>query len=105
GDEPVVVADVGGIVVKAFEVDHRPVKPAYGFRLESGGRTIAISGDTNPCPGLLAGAKGADILVCDPMKQAMMKGLENQMRAAGNEVQAALLEDAHTYHAPIEAMA
>jgi len=105
GEEPVVIAEIGGIVVKSFEVDHRPVKPAYGFRLESGGRTIAISGDTNPCPGLLAGSKGADILVCDSMNQAMMKVLENQLRSAGNEVQAALLEDAHSYHAPIEAMA
>ena len=104
-EEPVVVAEIGGIVVKAFEVDHRPVKPAYGFRLEKGGRAIAISGDTNPCLGLLTGAKGADILVCDSMNQAMMKVLESQLRTAGNEVQAALLEDAHTYHAPIEAMA
>ena len=105
GEEPMVVAEIGGIVVKAFEVDHRPVKPAYGFRLEKGGHSIVISGDTNPCPGLLAGAKGADILVCDSMNQAMMKVLENQLRTAGNEVQASLLEDAHTYHAPIEAMA
>jgi len=105
GEEPVLVAETGGIVVKAFEVDHRPVKPAYGFRFETGGHSIVISGDTNPCPGLLAGAKGADILVCDSMNEAMMKVLENQLRTAGNEVQAALLEDAHTYHAPIEAMA
>jgi ribonuclease Z len=104
-DEPVVVAEVGGIVVNAFEVDHRPVKPAYGFRLEKDGHSIVVSGDTNPCPGLSAGAKGADILVCDSMNQAMMAVLENQLRAAGNEVQAALLEDAHTYHAPIGAMA
>jgi ribonuclease Z len=105
GEKPVVVAEIAGIVVKAFEVDHRPVKPAYGFRFEKGGRSIAISGDTNPCPGLLAGAKAADILVCDSMNQAMMKVLENQLRTAGNELQAALLEDAHNYHAPIEAMA
>lgn len=105
GEEPAVIAEIGGIVVKAFEVDHQPVKPAYGFRLEKNGRSIAISGDTNPCPGLLAGSKAADILVCDSMNQAMMSVLENQLRAAGNGVQAALLEDAHTYHAPIEAMA
>ena len=53
GDEPVEVADIGGISVKAFEVDHFPVKPAYGYRFEKDGRSIAISGDTNPCPGLL----------------------------------------------------
>jgi ribonuclease Z len=105
GDEPTEIAKIGGIVVKAFEVDHFPVKPAYGFRLEKDGRSIVISGDTNPCPGLLNGSKAADVLVCDSMNQKMMAVLEQQLRPAGNDVQAALLEDAHTYHAPIEAMA
>ena len=40
GDEPVAVADIGGISVKAFEVDHFPVKPAYGYRFEKDGRAI-----------------------------------------------------------------
>jgi ribonuclease Z len=105
GENPVEVAKIGEVAVQAFEVDHYPVKPAYGFRLEKDGRFIIISGDTNPCQGLLNGATNADILVCDSMNQAMMKVLENQLRSAGNEVQAALLEDAHSYHAPIEAMA
>ena len=104
-ENPVEVARVGEIAVHAFEVDHYPVKPAYGFRLEKDGHSIVISGDTNPCRGLLNGARDADILVCDSMNQQMMKVLESQLRSAGNEVQAALLEDAHSYHAPIEAMA
>jgi ribonuclease Z len=105
GDQPVEVARIGEIAVLAFEVDHYPVKPAYGFRLEKDARSIVISGDTNPCQGLLNGAKNAGILVCDSMNQQMMKVLESQLRSAGNDIQAALLEDAHSYHAPIEAMA
>jgi ribonuclease Z len=105
GDEPTEIAQIGGIVVNAFEVEHLPVKPAYGFRIEKDGRSIAISGDTNPCAGLLNGSKGADILVCDSLNKKMMAVLEQQLRSAGNDVQAALLEDAHSYHAPIEAMA
>lgn len=105
GEEPAEVARIGEITVKAFEVDHRPVVPAYGFRFEREGRVITISGDTNPCPGLVNGSKGADIMVCDSMNVEMMARLEQQLRAIGNEVQASLLEDAHTYHAPISAMA
>jgi ribonuclease Z len=105
GDDPLEVAKVGGIVVRAFEVDHRPVKPAYGFRFEAGGRAITVSGDTNPCPGLLNGSRDADIMVCDSMNVAMMQVMEKQLRSIGNEIQADLLEDAHTYHAPISAMA
>jgi ribonuclease Z len=105
GDDPVEVARFGDLVVKTFEVDHRPVKPAYGFRFENNGKAITISGDTNPCAGLLNGSKDADIMVCDSMNLSMMKTLENSLRTMGNTVQASLLEDAHNYHAPIDAMA
>ncbi|MEO8456816.1 MAG: MBL fold metallo-hydrolase [Chloroflexota bacterium] len=105
GDDPVEIAKYGDITVSAFEVEHLPVKPAYGFRFESGGKAITISGDTNPCPGLLNGSKGADILVCDSMNVGMMQNLEGRLRGIGNANQAALLEDAHSYHAPISGMA
>jgi ribonuclease Z len=105
GDDPVETARYGDITVKAFEVDHRPVKPAYGFRFELDGRAITISGDTNPCTGLLNGSKGADIMVCDSMNLEMMKGLETRLKGIGNAKQASLLEDAHDYHAPITGMA
>lgn len=105
GDEPVEIAKLGGITVKAFEVEHLPVKPAYGFRFEAGRSVITISGDTNPCAGLLNGSKDADIMVCDSMNVNMMQGLEERLRGIGNANQAALLEDAHSYHAPISGMA
>jgi ribonuclease Z len=105
GDDPAEIANIAGITIKAFEVDHRPVKPAYGFRFEKDGKSIVISGDTNPCPGLANGAKDADILVCDSMNLKLMQALEQQLKGMGNEVQASLLEDAHTYHAPIDEMA
>src|SRR5262249_8416192 len=93
------------ITVKAFEVEHLPVKPAYGFRFESDGSVITVSGDTNPCPGLLNGSKDADIMVCDSMNVAMMQNLEDRLRGIGNANQASLLEDAHSSHAPISGMA
>jgi ribonuclease Z len=105
GDDPVEIVTIGEITVKAFEVDHFPVKPAYGFRFEREGKAITISGDTNPCRGLVNGSRDADIMVCDSMNVAMMQGLEERLRAIGTDVQAALLQDAHDYHAPISCMA
>jgi ribonuclease Z len=99
GEEPVEVARVGEIVVKAFAVDHRPVMPAFGFRLERGRSSIVLSGDTVPCPGLINGARDADILVCDSMNVPMMEAFEESLRGAGNSLAASLLVDAHTYHA------
>lgn len=51
------------ITVTAFNVDHRPVEPAFGFRFESGGKSIVVSGDTAPSENLVKFAKDADILV------------------------------------------
>src|SRR6266540_5830354 len=51
------------LTVTAFTVDHRPVEPAFGYRFESGGKIIVISGDTAPSDNLVKFAHGADILV------------------------------------------
>ena len=52
-----------GMRVVAFAVDHGAWKHAYGYRLEAPDKTIVISGDTTYSPGLIAAAKGCDILV------------------------------------------
>jgi ribonuclease Z len=49
--------------VTAFLVDHYPVVPAFGFRFDSGGHSIVISGDTHPNDNLVRYAKDADILI------------------------------------------
>ncbi len=99
GDTPVPIMTIGDVTVSAFAVDHRPVMPAFGYRLERDGRVITISGDTNPCPGLIAGAMDADILVCDSMNREMMNNLQDSLRASGLAGPASLLADAHSYHA------
>jgi ribonuclease Z len=58
-----VVLRTGGVTVIAFEVEHEPVKPAFGFRFEGDDRTVVISGDTRPCESLVRHARGADVLV------------------------------------------
>jgi ribonuclease Z len=58
-----IVYEDSGVRVTAFAVDHRPVEPAFGYRFDSGGRAIVISGDTRPSDNLIHFAKGADVLV------------------------------------------
>jgi len=60
-----VVYDDGGVRVTAFLEEHPPVKPAFGYRFDSGGRSIVLSGDTRPNANLVRYAKGADILVME----------------------------------------
>lgn len=55
--------ELGGIEVGVVEVDHKPVKHAFGFVCRAAGRAIALSGDTRRCPALIEAARGADLLL------------------------------------------
>lgn len=52
-----------GLRVRAFDVDHAPVRPAFGFRVERGSRSVALSGDTRYSESLVANARGVDLLI------------------------------------------
>ena len=45
-EEAVTVYDKDGLKISAFLVNHDPVEPAYGYRIEYGGRAAVVSGDT-----------------------------------------------------------
>ena len=53
-----------GVSVIAFEVDHGDlIKPAYGYRIEYGGRSVVISGDTRFNENVIKFGTGADLLI------------------------------------------
>ncbi len=58
-----VVYESGGVTVTAFLVDHGPVKPAYGYRVDYRGHSVVLSGDTRPSDNLVKFATGADVLI------------------------------------------
>lgn len=55
--------ELGKLGIAAFEVDHRPVRQAFGFSFANGGKRAVISGDTRPCAALEAAAQDCDLLV------------------------------------------
>ena len=59
-----VVYEKSGVRVIAFEVDHGDmIKPAYGYRIEYGGRVAVVSGDTRYNLNVIKYGAGADLLV------------------------------------------
>jgi len=48
----------GDLTVSAIEVDHRPVRDAFGFVFEQGVSKLVFSGDTAPCDSLAEAARG-----------------------------------------------
>jgi ribonuclease Z len=60
---PGVVLDRNGVKVTAFEVDHFPVKPAFGYRIDYQGRSVVLSGDTRFSENLIEHAQDVDLLI------------------------------------------
>lgn len=58
-----IVYEKEGVKVIAFLVDHYPVIPAFGYRIEYGGHSVVLSGDTRYSENLIKYAKGTDLLV------------------------------------------
>jgi len=58
-----VVYEKDGVKITAFEVDHAPVKPAFGYRIDYAGRSVVLSGDTRRSENLIRYSKGVDLLI------------------------------------------
>src|SRR5207245_5717392 len=92
------ILDEDGVVVTAFAVAHDPVKPAFGYRFDYGGRSVVVSGDTRPCPNLVTQARGADVLVHEAQANALVRIMEGAARGPGGARGAKTLGDLPSYH-------
>jgi ribonuclease Z len=99
--EPIVVYDHEGVVVKAFAVNHPPVHPAVGYRIEHAGKVVVISGDTTTCESLVAQSADADLLCAEAMNMTMVEQLEAANKQLGNEMVAHIMHDIRSYHADV----
>lgn len=54
---------LGDLAVRVVEVDHQPVRHAFGFVFVGANRKLVLSGDTRRCPALIEAARDADLLV------------------------------------------
>lgn len=55
--------DSRGWTLRTALVDHHPIEPATGYRIERSGVAIMVSGDTRVCDGVRALAHGAQVIV------------------------------------------
>ena len=96
--DPRRAAEVAGITIESFEVDHFPVVPALGFRFTGRGGTLVIYGDTNRCDNLVRASTDADVLICEAMNSNFFGVMVQRIKAAGNERTAAVMADVPDYH-------
>ncbi len=94
-----VVWQDGLMTIRSFPVDHAPIDPAVGYRLDYRGRSVVVSGDTNAVDSLFAAAQGADLLLHDALSRALLDPMIEATRAAGNSALSTILTDVIDYHA------
>jgi len=81
------------IKIQYFEVDHKPVKYAYGFNFLYKNKKLTISGDTKPCENIMKFGQLADVLLHEVFIDGeIMK--TNKMRTAQT------LHNVRKYHTP-----
>ncbi len=77
-----VVFTEDGVTVTAFLVDHGPVQPAFGYRIEYRGRSVVLSGDTRVSENLVRHARGADVLVHEVIDPEALRNRPDRPSAA-----------------------
>ncbi len=97
-----IVFDRDGLTVRAIQVNHDPVEPALGFRIDYAGRSVAISGDTTFDENFVAAAMGADLVVHEALQPDMVLVMKDAAENAGRDNIATILGDILDYHASPE---
>ncbi|MFZ9406943.1 MAG: MBL fold metallo-hydrolase [Burkholderiaceae bacterium] len=87
------------LLVEAFAVDHAPVRPAVGYRIQYKGRTAVISGDTVRSDAVREAAQGVDLLVHDAMAPHLVRLIERAAESLGRTTLKQLMADITDYHA------
>jgi ribonuclease Z len=95
---PATFLELSGLALEAFEVDHFPVVPAFGYRASFEGKTVVLSGDTAWCQTLQDAARGADMLVCEALNTGMLENIISSLTAGGRTREAGILGDVPSYH-------
>ncbi len=87
------------ITVTSFAVDHAPIAPAVGYRVDYRGRSVVISGDTNASESLFLAAEGADLLLHDALSRTLLDGMIAAAQASNVPVMPTIMTDVIDYHA------
>ncbi len=94
-----VLVDKDGVKVTVVAVDHTPVSPAFGYRIDYKGRSVVLSGDTVYSSDLVAAATGADVLFHEALRPSMVVEMRDAAMKKGQDHIAKVMGDILDYHA------
>ena len=93
-----VVLDEGDLKITAIRVDHAPIEPAFGYRIDYKDRSISISGDTVYSEEFVAASKGVDLMFHEALNREMVSKIGNKLGERGQSTGATIFADILDYH-------
>ncbi len=96
------VYDRDGVVIRAFPVQHDPIDPAVGYRIEYAGRSLVLSGDTVQSERLTLAARGADLLIHEALQPRLLGHITQRLEQGDTPHVAQITRDILDYHATPE---
>ena len=85
--------NIKDLKINYFDVDHKPVKHAYGFNFFHKNKKLTISGDTRPCENIMHFGKNADVLLHEVY-------IDGELKKTSNMRSKKTLHNVRDYHTP-----
>ena len=101
-DGRVVLLKDADLEIVAFTVDHAPVQPAVGYRIQYKNRSAVLSGDTRQSPAVQREAAGVDLLVHEALSPTLIALLSSAAAKAGRTTLSKIFTDIADYHSTPE---
>ncbi len=102
GVDSQVVYEKDGVRITVIRVNHAPVAPAFGYRIDYKGPAMTLSGDTVYDPAFVTASKGADVMFHDAMNKDMVAAMGKKLAERGHPNTAQIMTDIQGYHASPE---
>lgn len=78
-----IVFEDGDLRITALRVDHSPIEPAFGYRIDYKDRSVSISGDTVFHPAFNAASKDVDLIFHEALNKDMVRAIGEKFGERG----------------------
>lgn len=97
-----IVLEEGALRITAIAVEHAPVEPAFGYRIDYKDRSISISGDTLYSQNFTGASDGVDVMFHEALDPEMVAVVGDALQRRGIASSAQIMTDILDYHASPE---
>lgn len=97
-----VVFEDADLKITAVRVEHAPIDPAFGFRIDYKDRSVSISGDTIYQPSFVGLSQGVDVMLHEALDPEMVTAIGERLAERGDANTSKIFFDILDYHATPE---